>query len=148
MAKKTKGAGRNLEEIRNSLQGERRGKEVSAAADGKTGPRRVPLCYPCFRLIERLRDEQADRPMPSPWLLGRRRTRHNLKHSLVRARKRAGMPRVAFNLLRHTRASWWVQAGVPLAKVAMWMGHSVEICTRYYAGLQTGYDPDCERLPG
>jgi integrase len=58
------------------------------------------------------------------------------------------MPFVDFTLLRHTRASWWVQAGVPLAKVAKWMGHSINICARHYAGLQPGYDTDCERAPG
>ena len=58
--------------------------------------------------------------------------------------RRAG---VAFSLvtLRHTRASWWVQGGVPIAKVAAWCGHSVEVCVRYYAGLAPGYDADAER---
>lgn len=66
---------------------------------------------------------------------------------LVRARIRAGVPEARLVVLRHTRASWWVQAGVPIAKVAFWLGHSPEVCARFYAGLLQGYDEDCERVP-
>jgi integrase len=50
-------------------------------------------------------------------------------------------------LLRHTAASWWVQGGVPIAKVAAWLGHAPNTCTRHYAGLQRGFDPDVDRRP-
>lgn len=68
-----------------------------------------------------------------------------LRRQLVLARRIAGLPDVTFHVLRHTRASWWAQAGVPMPKIARWLGHSVEVCVRYYSGLQQGYDPDCER---
>ena len=38
-----------------------------------------------------------------------------------------------------------VQAGVSLAKVATWMGHSPLVCFRFYVGLVPGGDPDVER---
>lgn len=59
----------------------------------------------------------------------------------------AGMPHVTFHLLRHTRASWWIQAGVALVKVAKWLGHSVEVCSTFYAGIRAEYDADVERMP-
>lgn len=52
---------------------------------------------------------------------------------------------VTLQLLRHTRASWWLQAGAPLVKVAAWLGHSPEVCARHYAGLVQGWDPDADR---
>lgn len=42
-------------------------------------------------------------------------------------------------------ASWWVQAGVPIAKVAKWLGNSPEVIQRHYGGLVAGWDPDAER---
>lgn len=75
---------------------------------------------------------------------------HSMRRSLARAVQHAAKPLsvpVSWLTLRHTRASWWVQAGVPMAKVAKWLGNSLEVCERYYAGLRDGYDPDCERIP-
>lgn len=74
-------------------------------------------------------------------------TPQTLRRVLTIARERSGLEWVTFHALRHTRASWWVQAGVPLAKVAFWLGNSLDVCERYYAGLRDGYDPDCERMP-
>lgn len=70
-----------------------------------------------------------------------------LWRQLAIARAAAELADVDFHLLRHTRASWWVQNKVPLAKVAKWMGHSIEVCIDHYAGLELGYDPDCELAP-
>jgi integrase len=50
-----------------------------------------------------------------------------------------------FLTLRHTFASWHVQAGVSIAKVARWLGNCVAICERHYAALAPGGDLDCER---
>lgn len=38
-----------------------------------------------------------------------------------------------------------MQGGVPIAKVAKWLGHSVEVCARHYAGISDAYDPEAER---
>jgi integrase len=48
-------------------------------------------------------------------------------------------------LLRHTRASWLAAAGVPLLRIAKQLGHSPEVCARFYAGLTDGFDSECDR---
>lgn len=50
-----------------------------------------------------------------------------------------------WHTLRHTYASWHIQAGVSVAKVAAWLGNSVEICMRHYASVLPGGDEECER---
>lgn len=99
---------------------------------GKTGPRRVPLCAPVVDLLAPI--EGTGRVFGG---VGARALQERVKAS------RSGL-RVTLTLCRHTRASWWVQAGVPLAKVAKWLGHSVEVCARHYAGLADAYDPEAE----
>lgn len=110
--------------------------------------RLVPLCAPLRDLLEQLfvvrpgryllrRDAAIDAPV------GVRR----LNADLAWARSRAGLPWVTLHTLRHTRASWWVQGGAPIAKVAHWLGHSPEVCARFYAGLAAGYDADAESMP-
>lgn len=49
-----------------------------------------------------------------------------------------------WHLFRHTFASHLVQAGVPIYKVAAWLGHSSVHTTRLYAHLSPGYDSDIE----
>jgi len=51
----------------------------------------------------------------------------------------------AWHILRHTFASRLVQAGVPLAKVSAWMGHSDIRTTMIYAHLAPGHDADIEK---
>jgi integrase len=41
----------------------------------------------------------------------------------------------SFNLLRHTAASNWLRAGVPLKYIAEQLGHSILICERHYAHI-------------
>lgn len=48
--------------------------------------------------------------------------------------------------LRHTFASWHVQEGKSIAKVAKWLGHRrIQVCYERYAALAPGGDADCER---
>lgn len=49
-----------------------------------------------------------------------------------------------WHLFRHTFASRLVQAGVPLAKVSAWLGHSDIRTTMIYAHLAPGHDEDIE----
>jgi integrase len=110
------------------------------------GERLVPICA---ELLEFLRARSKREGYVFPHGVGASKnavaTVATLHWRVVRARIRAGIPDAKLVVLRHTRASWWVQAGVPIAKVSFWLGHSPEICSRFYAGLLQGYDPDCER---
>lgn len=76
---------------------------------------------------------------------GRRVSHRTIYKRVTRAGRRAGHE-CTLLLLRHTRASWWVQAGVPMAKVAKWLGHSVAVCEKFYAGLRDTFDPDADRV--
>ena len=59
-----------------------------------------------------------------------------LSKQFARFRERAGLPDdVTFHTLRHTFASWLVQAGVPLYKVSRWLGHHSITVTERYAHL-------------
>ncbi len=40
---------------------------------------------------------------------------------------------IGWNPFRHTFCSLLVQSGVSLDKIAMWAGHSIDVCKRYYA---------------
>jgi integrase len=53
------------------------------------------------------------------------------------AREKAGMPHVQFHDLRHTCASWLINAGVDLYTVGKILGHSGPATTARYAHLST-----------
>ena len=56
-----------------------------------------------------------------------------LSEDWMQARIRCGLRHVHWHDLRHTCASWLVQAGVPLELVAELLGHSSLSMTRRYA---------------
>ena len=58
-----------------------------------------------------------------------------LRKGFDKARARAKMPHVRFHDLRHTYASWLVQAGAPLPAVRDLLGHSSLAVTGRYAHL-------------
>jgi integrase len=62
-----------------------------------------------------------------------------------RLRKRTGQ-KITCLLLRHTRASWWLQANVPLVKVARWLGSGPDVIAAHYTGLLVGFDEDADRV--
>jgi len=49
--------------------------------------------------------------------------------------KAARLRKATFHTLRHTFASWLIQAGVPIAEVQGYLGHSSDVMTRRYAHL-------------
>jgi integrase len=51
------------------------------------------------------------------------------------ARRKAGLPHVRFHDLRHTCASWLINAGVDLYTVGRILGHSTPLTTSRYAHL-------------
>ena len=65
----------------------------------------------------------------------------SIKRSFATACKNAGIENLTFHDLRHTFASWLVQAGVPLAQVAEAMRHSDIRMTMAYSHLE----PDAAR---
>lgn len=58
-----------------------------------------------------------------------------LQQEWTRARKECGLQHVRWHDLRHTCASWLVQAGVPLMTVRDFLGHSTISVTQRYAHL-------------
>lgn len=124
----------------------------------KTGPRSVPVCAELRALFEE-RLPRTGWLFPSglvptgaqprtPFM-----TRRVLERGIKRVRRAAGMADdITFTVLRHSRASWWLQGkppagGASIYKVADWLGHSVAVCETYYGSLVDGYDPECERAP-
>lgn len=66
-----------------------------------------------------------------PWAV----QRSLLRKRFVAAREAAGLPHVRWHDLRHTYASWLVQAGQPLTAVRDLLGHSSLSVTHRYAHL-------------
>jgi len=66
-------------------------------------------------------------------------TVHELRNGFDRARAKAKMPHIRFHDLRHTYASWLVQAGAPLAAVRDLLGHSNLGVSSRYAHLATAH---------
>lgn len=62
-----------------------------------------------------------------------------------KVRKQAGVDRATWLLLRHTFGSELAQKGVPLIKIARWMGNTLAVCERHYVGL-TAYDNDIDKI--
>lgn len=92
------------------------------SSDTKSGrPRGVPLPPDAAKIAaKRL-----------PWGV----SKDQLRDRFVEARKTAGMPTVRWHDLRHTYASWLVQAGQPLTAVRDLLGHSSLAVTHRYAHL-------------
>ena len=102
-------------------------------ADGKTGPRIVPLNAPARRILERRPRGGSPFVFPSPSDPTRPRSR-NLAF-WDRARREAGIEDVRLHDLRHTHASHAVMNGVPVPVVARLLGHSDVRTTLRYAHL-------------
>ncbi|WP_422353033.1 tyrosine-type recombinase/integrase [Stenotrophomonas sp. AR026] len=68
-----------------------------------------------------------------------------VRDSWAKARAACGLDHVRWHDLRHTCASWLVQAGVPLNVVAEVLGHSNLSMTRRYAHLTTQHLLDAIR---
>lgn len=70
-----------------------------------------------------------------------------LERWMNHARNAAGLgDEVTFTTLRHTYASWLVQADVSIYKVSRWLGHkSVAMTEKHYAGLKPGGDREVDK---
>jgi integrase len=56
----------------------------------------------------------------------------SIKTGFRAAARRAGLVGITPHVLRHTAATWMVQAGVPLQMVATYLGNSVQMVERVY----------------
>ena len=91
-------------------------------ATSKSGrPRRVPVPADARYICERL-------PLQT--------TLYGLRGDFDRARRKAGLAHVRFHDLRHTFASWAIDAGVDLRLLKDLMGHSTMQMTSRYAHLE------------
>ena len=102
-------------------------------ADGKTGPRIVPLNTQARHILQRRPNGGSPFVFPSPRDPDRPRNR-NLPFWYC-ARREAGIEDVRLHDLRHTHASHAVMNGVPVPLVARLLGHSDVRTTLRYAHL-------------
>lgn len=84
-------------------------------------PRGIPLPLEAIAIAEK----------SLPWAI----SRSQLRDRWEAARKAAGMPHARWHDLRHTYASWLVQAGQPLTAIRDLLGHSSLAVTNRYAHL-------------
>lgn len=89
--------------------------EVPAAVSKNGMPRYIPLLPGAKELIDRLRKTVAPGKLvlPSP----------NVRRSLEKACKRAGLPLLSYHCFRHIFATRCIESGVDLGTVARWLGH-------------------------
>lgn len=106
----------------------------------KTGERSVPIPE---ILVTILRDWITTHELATDQLLFRTRTDRrpaasNWSRTWHRALRNIGHPALRVYDVRHTAATTWLAAGVPLGEVARRMGHSVETLVSIYVGALTG----------
>lgn len=98
-----------------------RGGAFRLGTDTKTGkPRSVPIHGALLDAVARL-----------PFPVGK----VSVQHAWVKTRALVGLDHVHFHDLRHTTASWLVQAGVPLYTAGLLLGHASTKTTQRYAHL-------------
>lgn len=124
--------GVRLGELEKVGPGDVRGGTLFLSADNKAGRHRtIPL--PPGAL---------DIPLPI------RATRHNIQKQFRAAARKAGTP-ARFHDLRHTYASWLLQAGASLSAVCDLMGHSTVTITKdLYGHLETRHLEEAVALLG
>lgn len=94
----------------------------------RTGKSAKPLVIP---LHPRVRSIAERMPLPI--------TNRMLRDDFEAARAAIGLPHVRWHDLRHTCASWLVQAGVPLTTIRDLLGHSTIAVTQRYAHLAAAH---------
>jgi len=119
------------------------------AQDSKTGTRAIPLSEAARTVLEAQREQRKRVGRESSQLVpfvfvqddgtdytSEERRRH-ISETARAAAKAAGLGAgVGFHVLRHSAASFMVQAGVPLYEVQKVLGHSSPVLTQRYSHLQ------------
>lgn len=110
---------------------ERRAWYIPTTKTGK--PRHVPLSQQALDIIKGL-----PRWNKCPWLIPNPRTREpytDLKHPWETARDAAGLPGLRLHDLRHSAASFMINAGIDLFAVGRILGHADHQSTMRYSHL-------------
>ena len=107
--------------------------DALSLADGKTGPRKVPLNSQARAVLERRPREGSPFVFPSPRDPNRPRSRNLTLWD--RVRREAGIEDVRLHDLRHTVASHAAMNGVPIPVVSRLLGHADPRTTLRYAHL-------------
>lgn len=100
-------------------------------------PHVVPMSEPCFILLANMGPEDRG-PVFTRDDRGRRLPIKTWKTAWRGALRRAGITDFRWHDLRHTSATWMIQAGVPLDVVQQILGHESITTTQRYAHRETG----------
>ena len=106
--------------------------------DTKNGKRRaVPLNEEARKALESLGRFRAEHCPDSIWVFSHRNGERvqYMQNGFKAACRRARLTDLRVHDLRHTCASWLVQAGIPLLEVSKLLGHSTIEMTERYAHL-------------
>jgi integrase len=111
-------------------------------------PRTIPLPARARQALETQRTRQrfAERAAGGTWqdrsglvftdAVGRPLLPEHVSHRFAKDCARAGVPRIRFHDLRHSAATTLLAAGVPLAVISEWLGHSgIAITASAYAAV-------------
>lgn len=105
--------------------------------DKKSKARTLPLSKAAIKAIEEMRKLYPDGKGPFYHMKGSGRD-VKIQDDWNRMRRYLGYDDVVIHTLRHTCASWMVQAGIDLKRVQTWLGHKSIETTLIYAKLGTG----------
>jgi integrase len=128
---------------------ERRVWLIPTSKNGKA--RRVPLSLPALKVIDRLpRFRECEWLLPNP---DTRKPFVSIKKAWMTARDKAGLPRLRLHDLRHSFASFAINAGVDLYAVGKLLGHQDFKSTSRYSHvdnstLQAAVDAGAAKLLG
>jgi integrase len=114
-----------------------RRRELHLEETKTSSPRRVPLSPKALETIREIMEER-DRPR-SPYLFSKADGSQfgNPKKAFTNACRRAGIENFRFHDLRHSFASWFVQAGGDLYRLSRILGHTTLQMSSRYAHLRT-----------
>lgn len=154
--------GMRREELRRMVWGDVdwRGGVVRVPVSKGKRPRAIPMSEKLREVLTAQREKAGDRAHVFPGRLrkGQSGMRRGSWWNDAMKPLQAAMPAAftegmaaqatgrGWHLFRHTFASRLVQAGVPIAKVSAWLGHTDIRTTMIYSHLAPGHDEDIEKV--
>lgn len=116
--------------------------------DKKARGRTLPMSAPAKQAMLTMKQLYPDSRGPFQHWLGADGKPRKLRDMWERMQRHLGYDDVVVHTLRHTCASWMVQAGVDLKRVQTWLGHKRIETTLIYAKLGTGDLDACADILG